>query len=114
MPTRPARQRGCNPRAHWRHSQTSTDRTVQKCPGSVIIAYAQGKDPHRTVTALRRGGVLPGCKVTRRAVRFAANQSVFVQGAEAASVFYIRAGTVKLLVLSSGGKEAVVAMLNEG
>jgi CRP/FNR family transcriptional regulator, cyclic AMP receptor protein len=52
--------------------------------------------------------------VPRRTVRFAAQQTVFVQGAEADSVFYIRSGTVKLSVLSAAGKEAVVAMLVDG
>ena len=39
---------------------------------------------------------------------------VFAQGALANSVFYILEGGVKLAVLSSAGKEAVVAMLGPG
>ena len=39
---------------------------------------------------------------------------VFAQGAQANSVFYVQEGGVKLSVLSSAGKEAVVAMLGPG
>jgi len=52
--------------------------------------------------------------VTRRMVRFARGTVVFAQGAPANSVFYIQDGRVKLSVVSSGGKEAVVAMLGPG
>jgi CRP/FNR family transcriptional regulator, cyclic AMP receptor protein len=41
-------------------------------------------------------------------------ESVFSQGAPADSVFYIQSGRVKLTVVSKRGKEAVVAMLQEG
>jgi len=49
--------------------------------------------------------------VSRRIVQFAPAAVVFAQGAQATSVFYIQEGGVKLSVLSSGGREAVVAML---
>jgi len=39
---------------------------------------------------------------------------VFAQGAQANSVFYVQEGGMKLSVLSSAGKEAVVAMLGPG
>ena len=52
--------------------------------------------------------------VARRIVRFARGATVFAQGAQAHSVFYIQDGGVKLSVLSSAGKEAVVAMLGPG
>lgn len=39
---------------------------------------------------------------------------VFAQGAKANSVFYLQDGAVKLSVLSSEGKEAVVGMLGPG
>jgi CRP-like cAMP-binding protein len=41
-------------------------------------------------------------------------QIVFSQGSPADSVFYIEKGKVKLTVLSTRGKEAVVAILNTG
>ena len=49
--------------------------------------------------------------VSRRVVRFPPAAMVFAQGAQANSVFYLQSGGVKLSVLSSAGKEAVVAML---
>ena len=57
---------------------------------------------------------LDSAGVSRRIVRFARGAVVFAQGALANSVFYIQEGGVKLSVLSSAGKEAVVAMLGPG
>jgi len=59
-------------------------------------------------TFLKSAGVSP------RTVRFATDAVVFAQGAQANSVFYVQEGGVKLSVLSSAGKEAVVAMLGPG
>jgi CRP-like cAMP-binding protein len=42
------------------------------------------------------------------------NQTVFQQGDEADTVFYLQRGRVKLTVLSSHGKEAVVGILEPG
>jgi CRP/FNR family cyclic AMP-dependent transcriptional regulator len=50
----------------------------------------------------------------QRTVRFTAGIVVFAQGAPANSVFYVQEGGVKLSVISSAGKEAVVAMLGPG
>ena len=52
--------------------------------------------------------------MSRRIVRFAPGTVVFGQGTRADSVFYIQEGGVKLSVLSSAGKEAIVAMLGPG
>src|SRR4029450_3043737 len=52
--------------------------------------------------------------VSARSVRFATGAVIFAQGAKANSVFYAQAGGIKLAVLSSAGKEAVVAMLGPG
>ena len=49
-----------------------------------------------------------------RKVRFATGARVFAQGAEATSVYYVQTGGIKLSVLSTSGKEAVVAMLGPG
>ena len=59
-------------------------------------------------TFLKAAGVSP------RTVRFATGAVVFAQGAHANSVFYTQTGAIKLSVLSSAGKEAVVAMLGAG
>jgi CRP-like cAMP-binding protein len=57
---------------------------------------------------------LDSAGVTRRIVRFARGAVVFSQGSPASSVFYIQSGSIKLSVLSSRGKEAIVAMLGPG
>jgi CRP-like cAMP-binding protein len=57
---------------------------------------------------------LKSAGVSRRIIRFPRGAVVFAQGAPATSVFYIQEGGVKLSVLSSTGKEAVVAMLGQG
>ena len=57
---------------------------------------------------------LESAGVSRRSVKFAPSAKVFVQGSQANSVFYLQQGGVKLSVLSTSGKEAVVAMLGPG
>ena len=52
--------------------------------------------------------------VSARTVRFAAGAVIFAQGTPANSVFYTQTGDIKLSVLSSAGKEAVVAILGPG
>jgi CRP-like cAMP-binding protein len=52
--------------------------------------------------------------VTARPARYARGAVLFTQGAPANSVFFLKEGGVKLSVLSSEGKEAVVAMLGPG
>ena len=57
---------------------------------------------------------LKSAGMSPRTVRFATGAAVFAQGAQANSVFYVHEGGVSLSVLSSAGKEAVVAMLGPG
>ena len=57
---------------------------------------------------------LKSAGMSARTVRFATGAVVFAQGLQANSVFYVQEGGVKLSVLSSAGKEAVVAMLGPG
>ena len=57
---------------------------------------------------------LKSARMSPRTVRFATGAVVFAQGAQANSVFYVQEGGIKLSVLSSAGKEAVVAMLGPG
>jgi CRP/FNR family cyclic AMP-dependent transcriptional regulator len=57
---------------------------------------------------------LESAGVSRRIVRFGRSRVVFAQGTPADSVFYLQDGGVKLSVLSSAGKEAVVALLGPG
>jgi CRP/FNR family cyclic AMP-dependent transcriptional regulator len=57
---------------------------------------------------------LDSAGISRRIVRYAPGTVIFAQGSAANSVLYIQDGAVKLSVLSSTGKEAVVAMLGPG
>jgi CRP-like cAMP-binding protein len=68
----------------------------------------------RMAPALDLHAFLEASRVAHRVVRLSAGGVVFAQGAQATSVFYITEGSVKLTVLSSTGKEAVVAMLGSG
>jgi len=54
----------------------------------------------------------PGIEATSASYR--RSDTVFSQGAAADSVFYIKDGAVKLSVLSRGGKEGIVAILESG
>jgi CRP-like cAMP-binding protein len=64
--------------------------------GFDVEAYLESAGGKRQVAQYRRGAV------------------VYAQGDPAADVRYIQKGTIKLSVLSSTGKEAVVAMLTAG
>jgi len=70
--------------------------------------------PGTPVTLFDVHAFLESAGVSRRIIRFARDAVVFRQGATANSVFYVQDGGVKLSVLSSAGKEAVVAMLGPG
>ena len=52
--------------------------------------------------------------IARRIVRYTRGAVIFAQGSMANSVLYVQDGGVKLSVLSTTGKEAVVAMLGPG
>jgi CRP/FNR family transcriptional regulator, cyclic AMP receptor protein len=81
----------------------------------MVIAMPRGRPARRrTTTRFNVQGFLDSAGVSRRIVRYAGGTIIFTQGSEANSVFYIQEGSVKLSVLSSAGKEAVVAMLGPG
>jgi CRP/FNR family transcriptional regulator, cyclic AMP receptor protein len=62
-------------------------------------------DPKAFVTRIETG------KTTRQ---YRSKQAVFSQGDAADAVFYIQSGKVKLTVVSTRGKEAVVGVLEQG
>jgi CRP/FNR family transcriptional regulator, cyclic AMP receptor protein len=64
--------------------------------------------PFEIQAFLKSAGMSP------RTVRFVTGAVVFAQGTQANGVFYLQEGGIKLSVLSSAGKEAVVAMLGPG
>jgi CRP-like cAMP-binding protein len=47
-------------------------------------------------------------------LQYPKNKVIFAQGEPSDAVFYIQAGQVKLMVLSTKGKEATIALLGEG
>jgi CRP/FNR family transcriptional regulator, cyclic AMP receptor protein len=57
---------------------------------------------------------LESAGVARRVTRFTAGTVIYAQGDPATSVWYLQSGRVKLSVVSSSGKEAVVAILDAG
>lgn len=75
---------------------TRTSRTKRPPRAFDPTAYLNSAGPARTVASYRKRGV------------------VFSQGDAAEDVRYIQTGAIKLTVLSSAGKEAVVAMLGPG
>jgi CRP/FNR family transcriptional regulator, cyclic AMP receptor protein len=59
-------------------------------------------------------GFLDSAGVAKKAVEFRRNSVIYSQGDPANAVMYVRKGGVKLSVVSSAGKEAVVGMLGPG
>jgi len=57
---------------------------------------------------------LKSAGIGRRVKEFRKSEVIFSQGDPAVNVMYVRHGAVKLAVLSSSGKEAVVAVLGPG
>jgi CRP/FNR family cyclic AMP-dependent transcriptional regulator len=58
--------------------------------------------------------VLTGVFRGKTVMEYGMNRNIFRQGQPADSLFYLRRGKVKLTVLSPKGKEAIVAILNDG
>ncbi|HVB54887.1 MAG TPA: Crp/Fnr family transcriptional regulator [Candidatus Acidoferrales bacterium] len=52
--------------------------------------------------------------VARTMAKYRAGETIFSQGGPCESVLYLRQGAVKLVVTSSAGKEAVIAILHPG
>lgn len=57
---------------------------------------------------------LASAGVARRVLEFPKNTVIYTQGEPADGVFYVQKGNIKLSVVSTAGKEAVVGMLNTG
>jgi CRP/FNR family transcriptional regulator, cyclic AMP receptor protein len=63
-------------------------------------------DPKTFLSTIDGGG--------RKIAAFPKKQTIFAQGDPSDAVFYIQNGRVKLCVVSKGGKEATIGILNEG
>lgn len=79
-----------------------------------MVQMARKPPPPKSLDVFDIQAFLQRTGVALRIVRFATGALVFAQGARANSVFYVQEGGAKLSVLSSAGKEAVVAMLGPG
>jgi CRP-like cAMP-binding protein len=60
------------------------------------------------------GVYLETAGMKRKIVQYRKGQAVFSQGDKSEAVLYLQAGTVKITVSSSAGKEAVIALLGPG
>ena len=65
----------------------------------------RGFDPHTFLGTIGEG---------RNLLAVLKNQSIYAQGDQADSVFYVQKGKVRLTVVSKAGKEATIGILNEG
>jgi CRP/FNR family cyclic AMP-dependent transcriptional regulator len=70
--------------------------------------------PSKRALTLKPGALLKRIGSERTSREYGNKQSIFSQGDAADAMFYIEAGSVKLTVLSSGGKKAVIAILRQG
>lgn len=75
---------------------------------------ANRKVEHKKKRPFSAQEFLDSTGAARKMMDFALKEVVFTQGDPADSVFYIQKGGVKLSVVSSNGKEAVVAILGPG
>jgi CRP/FNR family cyclic AMP-dependent transcriptional regulator len=72
----------------------------------VVAAKKPSKFDTKTFLSTINGG--------RKIVAFPKKQTIFAQGDSSDAVFYIKAGKVRLTVVSKIGKEATIGILNEG
>jgi len=72
----------------------------------VVAAKKLSKFDTKTFLSTINGG--------RKIVGFPRKQTIFAQGDSSDAVFYIKAGKVRLTVVSKIGKEATIGILNEG
>ncbi len=69
------------------------------------------RTPARAIKLFDPSSFLSQAGLGRKIVEFKKGQTIFSQGDPAETVFYIQSGQIKLQVISSGGKEAIIALL---
>jgi CRP-like cAMP-binding protein len=69
------------------------------------------RTPVRAIKLFDPSAFLSEAGLGRKMVEFRKGQTIFSQGDPADTVLYIQSGQVKLQVISSGGKEAIIALL---
>ena len=72
------------------------------------------RTPVRTIRRFDPDAFLAQVGLGRTIVELKKKQTIFSQGDPAEAVFYIQRGKVRLSVISSGGKEATIALLAQG
>ena len=93
----------------------SSEFTAAHC-GSIFLpgAALMAKKKPRLSHAFELGKYLATSGAGKRTKGYDKGEAIFSQGDASGSVLYLRAGTVKIAVTSSVGKEAVVALLRAG
>src|SRR5437773_1825523 len=74
-------------------------------PPSTVTKKHTGFDPDVFLATIGDG---------RKILTIAKKHTIFAQGDEADSVFYVQEGKVRLTVVSKIGKEATIAIVNQG
>jgi CRP-like cAMP-binding protein len=69
------------------------------------------RTPARAIRLFDPSSFLSQAGLGRKISEFKKGQTIFSQGDPAETVLYIQSGQVKLQVISSGGKEAIIALL---
>jgi CRP/FNR family transcriptional regulator, cyclic AMP receptor protein len=72
------------------------------------------RTPLRTIRRFDPDAFLARAGLGRTIVELKKKQTIFTQGDPAQAVFYIQHGKVRVTVISSGGKEATIALLAQG
>ena len=83
-------------------------------PPRGVVAKASGPTVGQRTTPLHPETFLPQVGSGKTSLMFPNKGVIFSQGVASDAVFFIQAGTIKLTVVSQQGKEAVIAILEEG
>jgi len=78
---------------------------LREMPPSLAVKKNGGFDPDVFLATIGEG---------RKILAVPKKQSIFTQGDEADAVFYVQKGKVRLTVVSKIGKEATIAIVNQG
>jgi CRP/FNR family transcriptional regulator, cyclic AMP receptor protein len=96
-------------------SRRNGDGEAASAPSAKIRSRpAEFPVPQKQIAASDPGALLTRIVTGRTSREYWDKQAIFSQGDAADAVFYIQSGKVKLTVVSKRGKEAVIAILQEG
>ncbi len=92
---------------YWRFLQVLYGRGLYslEMPPTIAVKRNGGFDPDVFLATIGDG---------RKILVVPKKQAIFAQGDEADAVFYVQKGKVRLTVVSQIGKEATIAIVNEG